>query len=144
MHVYGCACLRPRLRLRPTLSRHLRLSLNVLDTAVGLQLLAGALPVEGALDELVDDGDNVVDLADELGGGVALAEGDGAVLEGWMSVLLQRELSGDGNALAKSTVQPKGVPSSSLRAYFLPMDAPESSTRDAMPNLRSLRARGKH
>lgn len=42
---------------------------------------------------------------------------------------------------AKSTVQPKGVPSSSFLAYFLPMDADESSTREAMPILRILRAR---
>jgi hypothetical protein len=37
-------------------------------------------------------------------------------------------------------VQPKGVPSSSLRAYFLPIEADESSTRLAMPSLRIFRA----
>jgi hypothetical protein len=40
----------------------------------------------------------------------------------------------------KSTVHPKGVPSSSFLAYFLPIEADESSTRDAMPILRILRA----
>lgn len=37
-------------------------------------------------------------------------------------------------------MQPNGVPSSSLRAYFLPIEADESSTRLAMPSLRIFRA----
>lgn len=126
--------------------------LDVLDTTVRLELLARALPVERALDELVDDSDHIVNLANKLRGRVTLAERDCAVLECWPSVSKQHEAQGTGAqgdarnnpkcgySLAKSTVQPNGVPSSSLRAYFLPIDAPESSTRDAMPYLRSLRA----
>lgn len=57
--------------------------LDSLDTAVRLELLARALPVQGALDNLVDDADDIVDLADELRGGVAFAQRDGAILECW-------------------------------------------------------------
>ena len=45
------------------------------------------------------------------------------------------------NVQAKSIVQPKGVPNSSFRAYFLPIEALESSTRLATPSLRIFRAR---
>jgi hypothetical protein len=38
-------------------------------------------------------------------------------------------------------VQPKGVPSSSFRAYFLPIDAPLSSTLLATPRALSRRAK---
>jgi len=41
---------------------------------------------------------------------------------------------------AKSSVTPKGVPSSSLRAYRLPIDVFESSTREKTPALRNLEA----
>jgi hypothetical protein len=39
-------------------------------------------------------------------------------------------------------VHPYGVPNSSLRAYLLPILAPEASTRDATPARRSLPAEG--
>jgi hypothetical protein len=41
---------------------------------------------------------------------------------------------------AKSSVTPKGVPSSSLRAYRFPIEVFESSTREKMPALRSFDA----
>jgi hypothetical protein len=41
---------------------------------------------------------------------------------------------------AKSSVTPKGVPSSSLRAYRFPIEVFESSTREKTPALRSLEA----
>lgn len=44
------------------------------------------------------------------------------------------------NAHAKSTVIPNGVPSSSLRAYLLPIDTLDESTRDETPDLRSFEA----
>lgn len=48
--------------------------------------------------------------------------------------------SGGGDSLAKSTVQPNGVPNSSFLAYFLPMDTLESSTLLAIPLARIFRA----
>jgi hypothetical protein len=44
---------------------------------------------------------------------------------------------------AKSSVTPKGVPSSSLRAYRFPIEVFESSTREKMPALRSFDAGAK-
>jgi hypothetical protein len=41
---------------------------------------------------------------------------------------------------AKSTVIPNGVPSSSLRAYLLPIDTLDESTREETPDLRSFDA----
>jgi hypothetical protein len=41
---------------------------------------------------------------------------------------------------AKSSVTPKGVPSSSLRAYRFPIEVFESSTREKMPAFRSFDA----
>ena len=41
---------------------------------------------------------------------------------------------------AKSSVTPKGVPSSSLRAYRFPIEVFESSTREKTPALRSFDA----
>jgi hypothetical protein len=41
---------------------------------------------------------------------------------------------------AKSSVTPKGVPSSSLRAYRFPIEVLESSTREKIPALRSFDA----
>lgn len=44
------------------------------------------------------------------------------------------------NSQAKSSVTPKGVPSSSLRAYRFPIEVFESSTREKIPALRSFDA----
>ena len=41
---------------------------------------------------------------------------------------------------AKSSVRPNGVPSSSFRAYRLPIEVLESSTREKTPALRSFEA----
>lgn len=62
--------------------------LDILDTRVDLELLSRLLPVNVALGELVNDSEHVVDLADELRGGVALAQGDGAVLESCDKMLI--------------------------------------------------------
>ena len=106
--------------------------------------MAGTFPVNGAPDELVDDLDDGVDGADELAGRVALTLQSAAARgKGRGSVSNQdthRRVMVSFLSEAKSTVQPNGVPSSSLRAYFLPIDAPESSTREAIPILRILRA----
>ena len=44
------------------------------------------------------------------------------------------------NVQAKSRVTPKGVPNSSLRAYRLPIDVFESSTRENTPAWRNFEA----
>ena len=51
-----------------------------------------------------------------------------------------RDGEGEKDELAKSTVAPKGVPSSSFREYRFPIEALESSTRQATPAFRILRA----
>jgi hypothetical protein len=48
-----------------------------------------------------------------------------------------------GDVQAKSIVRPYGVPNSSFRAYRLPMEVLESSTREKTPALRSLAAVGR-
>lgn len=66
-------------KLLPKLYRHLLG--DVLHTRVNLELAGSASPVNVALDELVDGRKHVVDLANVLRGGVALADGDSAVLD---------------------------------------------------------------
>ena len=135
--------------------------LEILNTRVWFELASCTFPIHCTLYQLVDNTDDRIDGTDKLIGGIPFsgvdpsAQGDtdrdkatnrsvivffcNAV--GIKTVRIAQKSSGR-HSQAKSTVQPKGVPSSSFREYFLPIDAPESSTRLAMPILRILRASG--
>lgn len=134
--------------------------LDVLDTRVRVELARRASPVNVAPDELVDDRDDRVDGTNELVGRVSftgssachrptrfshsLPKRHGTLGKGCrvsdMLCLLHDETARWFYVQAKSTVQPYGVPSSSLRAYFFPIEALESSTRLATPSRRIFRA----
>jgi len=64
--------------------------------------------------------------------------GDGYKWMGQMGSIGKWE--GRRDSHAKSTVIPNGVPSSSLRAYLLPIDTLDESTREETPDLRSFDA----
>ena len=53
-------------------------------------------------------------------------------------------VDGKDDVQAKSIVNPNGVPNSSFRAYRLPIEVLESSTREKTPALRSFAATGVH
>lgn len=63
--------------------KHLFLrTLGILSTTVPLQLFASTRPIERAIGETDDDGDDVVQVANELFGRVALTERNGALRDG--------------------------------------------------------------
>jgi hypothetical protein len=118
------------------------LALHVLDTAVRFELGTRSLPIEVAIHNSVYDLDDSIDRADQLRRRIAFSVqvSIGTSSCACMYVSTYRKVIVPLLREAKSTVHPNGVPNSSFLAYFLPIDAEESSTRDAIPIFRILRA----
>jgi hypothetical protein len=127
---------------------------NILDTRVRLEFCRSALPIDLALAQILNNRDDGINRTDKLACGISFTvssakahnkeedKADRSVMVPFARAAHQLTtiLGVRMDVHAKSTVHPKGVPSSSFLAYFLPIEAPESSTRLATPCRRILRA----